>query len=264
MNQKLDRPIFLGGCAKSGTTMLGLIFLSHPQTGPKKFSDQQQLPSLHELPHLLHEEVFNVVAHEMEKKQTWDKYFPMDGVDLRIGKELTLLKNPLTPAESVAFVEEITADFVEPRFFSKHPATGFRVHVIRELFPDAKILMVHRDGRDVIASWGRKGNRWKRFGGHESAIRLFAKKWNDTVEHIERFREELGLITFRYEDIVADHETAIADLFQKCELDSNDELLKAIELRDAKSLWRERIPEEYHSLVNELTAGNRAVLGYRD
>jgi hypothetical protein len=59
--------------------------------------------------------------------------------------------------------------------------SGFRIHVLRDLCPQAKIAAIHRDGRDVVSSWGRKQNRWEQFGGYEPAIKMMARRWNEAI-----------------------------------------------------------------------------------
>ena len=68
----LDRPIFLVGCSKSGTSILGLIFSYHPKVGPKNRS-QGDYRSLAEFScALLEDRVQDRVAHQMEEKAVWD------------------------------------------------------------------------------------------------------------------------------------------------------------------------------------------------
>ena len=82
----LDRPIFVVGCGKSGTTMLGILFSMHPDVGPplgerEKYSTAQEF-----LDAMLETGSFSRAANELERKKVWDKYFPVLA-DLRIGKE---------------------------------------------------------------------------------------------------------------------------------------------------------------------------------
>ena len=259
--QQLDRPVFLVGCSKSGTTVLGLLFSYHPQVGPKNAHEKEYSNLQHFLNAILDDKVFGDVAHEMEEKSLWDQYFPIENCALRTGKELALYKNPLSPVRQREFVDQLTRRLHEPRYCSKQPFNTFRVHVLREMFPDAKIVAIHRDGRDVAASWGRKQNRWDKFGGYVSAIEIFARKWNEAVDHLEEHKEALDIYTVRYEDLVQAPWQQLTQVFEFCALDC-PAIYHGLELRRKVGLWRERIPWEYHDQIDRLTKKNRDRLGY--
>jgi hypothetical protein len=259
---ELDRPVFVVGCCKSGTTLLSSLMLQHPDLGPKHELVQGEESPQAKASRLLNDDQFNVLAHEVEQKEIWDRYFPMQGVKLRMGIELRLLENSLTRQQQVELVEALTADLVEPRFFSKHPANLYRLHPLREMFPDARFVGIHRDGRDVIASWGRKGNRWRQFGGYASAIETFGTKWSDAVEHLERYRESLGVHMCRYEELVQQPDRVLREVFEFCELSPQPAVGEALALRCEPDLWRSRVPVEFHPQVEAVTAKMREQLGY--
>lgn len=260
--KKLKKPIFLVGCGKSGTTMLGLIFSFHPDIGPKNSHAQKYNNLQSFLDSLVDLKVHGTVAHEMEEKPLWDKYLPIKGVDFRIGKELTLLSNPLSRFQTKMLINEITGNFNEKRFFSKQPFNTFRIHVLREIFPDAKILAIHRDGRDVVSSWGRESNRWEQLGGYEKGIPVFAQKWNEAVSHIEEHKESLNLYTFKYEDLISNPTHEIKKMFNYCELDYCPEIFDNLLLSDRSGKWKSRIPNELHPLLLEFTEQELNRLGY--
>ena len=243
--------------------MLGMIFLHHAQLGPKSELTQQFSSAGSGTAALLNDQCFDRIAHEMESKSLWDRFFPMQEVSLRIGKELTLLQNPLAPEAMRHLMTELAKPTApSERLFSKHPANCFRLHALREIFPTAKLIVIHRDGRDVIASWGRKGNRWHRFGGFEAAIETFARKWNETVDHVELYRDQLGVEVVRYEDLVREPIPVLRRLFQFCEIDESPDFVHRIALRQELGLWKSRVPNEFHPLLENLTARNRERLGY--
>jgi hypothetical protein len=261
----LTKPIFVVGCPKSGTTLLGLLFSAHPQVGPK-ISLAGTYQSLQECMDAIYRDhaLFDIVANEMEEKALWDSFFPLNGTDLRAGKELSIFKNPLTRRQVRDLIRALTKRFCEERYCSKQPTNTFRVHVLREIFPDAKFVAIHRDGRDVVSSWGRNVNRWERFGGYEKAIALFSRKWNEAVEHIELYRHDLDICTLRYEDLLERPGVELQKIFTFCELDDATSLFGGLQLANSKGKWKERIPPEYHAILQELTLGNRTKLGYFD
>lgn len=261
--QPLHKPIFLVGCAKSGTTMLGLLLSFHPDVGPKnpilkEFEKPQDFLDIIATP-----KGHSKVAPDMEEKPLWDTYFPINGVEFRMGKELVLLKNPLGPIKTSLFKKEIVKNFYQRRFFSKQPFNSFRVHVLREMFPDAKILAIHRDGRDVVSSWGKEADRWEKLGGFDKGIPIFARKWNETVSHIEDHKDELDIYTFKYEDFVEDPILALKKIFDFCNLEFIDSVYRELILVNKSGKWKVRIPEEFHSDLNRLTGENLQRLGYK-
>ena len=258
----LDRPIFLVGCCKSGTTLLSSLLLQHPDLGPKHRLVRGEGSSQDKVQQLLEDHHFNTLAHEVEQKEIWDRFFPMQNVKLRMGLELRLLENPLTADQQRELVKRLTTELREPRFFSKHPANLYRLHALKAMFPDARFIAIHRDGRDVIASWGRKGNRWKQFGGFASAIETFGKKWSDAVEHLEEYRAAFQIEVCRYEDLVQAPTHELQRLLSACDLPACESITENLELRSTPSLWRSRIPTEYHDLTEQVTARMRTRLGY--
>lgn len=258
---KLDRPIFLVGCAKSGTTFLSLLLSMNPQIGPLA-PDKDKYVAQDYIDAMLNENVFGEVAHQIEKKEIWDNYFPIQ-VPLRIGAELTLLNNPLTDIQTQDLVRALTKDFKAQRFLGKQPFNTFRLHVLREIFPACKLIAIHRDGRDVIASWGRtKTNGWQAYGGYESAIKIYARKWNESVDHIDYYKNTLDVLTIRYEDLVFDMKNELKRIFKHCELEYDPEIYDDLQSTPRIGRWVELVPAQHHQLVNDLTARNRERLGY--
>lgn len=257
---ELDRPIFLVGCGKSGTSVLGMLLLAHPQLGPKIAPTRDAVALQLQLNSMTNDVFFGPIATEMEQKHVWDPFFPVDGVDLRIGKELTLMHNPLSMKARSRLIAKLTKKFEQQRFFNKAPFNTFRVHVLRELFPTAKLIAIHRDGRDVVASWGRKQNRWQHFGGYKNAINVMSRKWTEAVNHIERYRDELDIKTLRHEELVSDPQEVLRNIMEFCELPYKPELYDDVELTCRTGIWRDQIPVEFHLLLKSLTEEGRRLI----
>jgi Sulfotransferase family len=201
-------------------------------------------------------------AYAFEQVQLWEEYFPFRHVDLNVGKELTLYKNPLSEQKTRKFIRSLSHNLDSPRFFTKQPWNTFRIHVLRQIFPDAKIVAIHRDGRDVISSWGRRADRWNKFGGYEKAIPLFAQKWRECIEHIEKHKEELDIYVLRYEDLLQNHISELQKLFDFCELSYSHEIYDSISLKSNVGQWKTRVPSDFYSFLESHTQGVLKQLNY--
>lgn len=263
MATNLERPIFLVGCGKSGTTLLSLLMLLHSKVGPKgpdqdKYNPQQYLDLL------LTQKGFDRTAHLVERKDVWDRYFPVL-TELRIGKELELKKSPLSPDQVTELKKELTVEFSQDRYLGKQPFNTFRIHVLRELFPDCHIVAIHRDGRDVAASWGnRVAHGWQKFGGYENALKVYARKWSEAVNHIETYKNELDVFVIRYEDLVMNTSHTLKEVFSHVDLEYEQAVYDTISVQNNIGNWIERIPVQYHQNINELTSETRVKLAYPD
>ena len=202
----------------------------------------------------------------MERKSLWDEFFPIPAyVDVRTGAELTIFQSDLDDKEVQLLKFKLVDGLSQPRLLAKQPSNTFRIHVLRELFPDAKIVAIHRDGRDVVASWGSKeGHSWKMLGGYEPAIAMFARKWNESVDHIEAFKDELDVHVVRYESLVTNTVQELEKLYDYCELEPSLKGCDVMRLQSRHRQWISTIPPEYHDQVNRLTYRNRLRLGYLD
>jgi hypothetical protein len=144
----LDRPIFVLGCGRSGTTILGMTIGSHRN-----------------------------VAYLNEPRAIWFDAFPQSDIwteqaSARGGK-IVLDESDWTPegAErlSAGFATALTG--VRTRFCEKLPINNFRVRLIDRIFPDALFIYIEREPVAVAKSISKKiqsggwlgsaGYKWK-------------------------------------------------------------------------------------------------------
>ncbi|MGD1855928.1 MAG: sulfotransferase [Leptolyngbyaceae cyanobacterium] len=135
--------------------------------------------------------------------------------------------------------EELIAAMFD-RFFEQHGKPGQTVlektpmHIryaeqILWRFPEARIVEVVRDGRDVCVSYNAlaQRERWARIGT-VGAIR----RWKQCVEWGDIIRERPGLsprvYTVRYESLKADPERSLQQIFQFASLEWTEGQIEAI------------------------------------
>jgi hypothetical protein len=167
-----DRPIFVVGCPRSGTTMLQLMLHAHPRIA---------IPP---------ETRFLLEAYRRRRT-----FGDLRTADNRRALARWIVTTRATKVDDLgldadALVEEIVAGpptlgsamgivfrayarrFDRPRWGDKRPAYATNLDVVLRLFPDAQIVNIVRDGRDCVASL--KEMPWHRAGIEES-ISIWAR-----------------------------------------------------------------------------------------
>ncbi|HET6534205.1 MAG TPA: sulfotransferase [Actinoplanes sp.] len=178
----MDRPIFLVGCQRSGTTMLRLVLDSHSRIscGP----ETRFLPDLRRIVHA-----------------DWERLarfgFPREDWLRRIAE----------------FFGGVHADYAagrgKARWADKTPLYALSVDFVAEVFPDAQIVHVIRDGRDVVVSHRKRFGYW-------SAVKCVVK-WPRYIRAARASGARLPSAQYhevRYEAAVADPDKTLRSLFE--------------------------------------------------
>lgn len=176
-----QRPIFIVGSARSGTTMLRLMLDSHPRIS-------------------CGEETHFLQTLEPVTGRHWrlvERYgFPRGYWDERLA----------------AFYGDAMADYAarrgKQRWADKDPSNTLLLPFVDRLFPDAQYIHLLRDGHDVVAS---HRDRW----GYRSGARAARGVWKRYVEAARAFGRDLPPDRFhelRYERLVADPEAELRTL----------------------------------------------------
>lgn len=181
MTEPMPRPIFIVGCQRSGTTMLRLVLDSHSRIscGPETrfLADMERIVTT-DWPRL---------SRYGYSKEEW-------------------------LARMADFFGGIQSDYArgrgKVRWADKTPLYALNLDLVMAMFPDAQIVNVIRDGRDVAVS------HRKRFG-YKSSVNS-ARKWPRYIAAGEAAKAKLPPAQFyelRYEDVVADTEASMRALF---------------------------------------------------
>jgi hypothetical protein len=215
------KALFIGGPAKSGTTLLMSLLDNHPQLVvlPEEtgyLEHRQQYRELKDckarLEYLLIKtglkslgvgevEVKNAVssADARDYRQFDHKCFfslAREFVD-RPWMNDSLLFSEMVRAYGIA----LGADWRNcARWVEKTPRTETCAEELDELFPDAKLIQVIRDPRAVFTSF--KNRIMSEYGTHAKAHRL-PRSWNHSAREIPRLRRDPSrFLVIRYEDLV--------------------------------------------------------------
>ncbi len=203
-----DRPIFVVGCARSGTTMLQMMIHAHSRLAmpPETrfllalFADRAQFGDLVEATN-----VDRVADFIIDQRASRFHELDLDGAKVR---EL-LHAAPATMGSLIGTVFEAYAtEHGKVRWGDKRPWYIHHVNRLLALFPDAQIVHIVRDGRDTTASL--LNMPWYKRGFTAAVLR-----WVRAMEMGDHLRQTLAsdqYHEFRYEDLVADPEVQLRGL----------------------------------------------------
>lgn len=238
--QTVEKPIFVVGTGRSGTTILGVVLSMHQQVG-----------------------FLN------EPKAMWHKIYPQEDL---IGSYSREPANYRLAAEDVTDSVSKTAHQLygtylktvgASRVVDKYPELIFRLPFVRQIFPDAKFVFLVRNGWDTCQSidgwskrlgtnvqedthdwWGVNNRKWHllveqvaaenpAFQEHLTAIANYTDHTNmAAVEWILTMQEGLKLVNkypddiylLKYEELVAQPKTSLQKLLAFCELPGDEKM----------------------------------------
>jgi hypothetical protein len=178
-------PIFIGGMFKSGTSLLRAMLGQHSAIASG-----------------LETYWFNwdwTKRDSPEMQRTLAR--PAGFFDMSTDAVLALANSASTPEAFLdALMNELARSEGKPRWAEKTPGNIAHIDRIWKAWPDAQIINIVRDPRDIFASLV-EAKKW------DSAAE-FADRWVGTIGRCERLLAELkpraeSYFTFRYEDLIA-------------------------------------------------------------
>lgn len=182
------------GCARSGTSILGELIASHPR-----------------------------VRYKHEAHAIWDK------AGLGENESHRLTQTQATPEVKKIIRKKFAEEQGDAELFAeKCPRSVLRVPFIREVFPEAKLIHIVRDGRDVACSMlpGVGGNEWRHLKPPswqalmqaESGVVRCALAWKTIMEIALEDLARTPHFMLRYEDLVQNPASKARELFAFLEL----------------------------------------------
>jgi len=200
----------LVGVPRSGTTLLRLMLDAHsqlaipPETGFLALADAwtETPPSPAEF--------VRAVTGFPEGAPVWPDFaLSADDFARAVGA-----LDPFTVADGFrAFYRLYAARWNKPRWGDKTPGYAGRIDAIARLVPEARIVHVIRDGRDVALSLGRQ---WFSPGPD---LDTQARYWRDIVTHTRRLgRDVPHYLEVRYEALIAGEAEVLREICDFIEL----------------------------------------------
>lgn len=203
-----DRPIFVVGCPRSGTTMLQLMLHAHPRLAIppetrfllEAYRERHRFGDLRKSTNR-----WALAQFIVTRPQTGFLDLGLDAAEVTA----EIVAGPPTLGLAIGTVFRAYADrFGRPRWGDKRPAYLNNLDVVLRLFPDAQIVNIVRDGRDCVASLQEMP--WHRKGIYHSIA-----AWAQAVDNARVARRRLPADSFyelRYEDLVSDPPRELAAL----------------------------------------------------
>ena len=145
-----DRPIFVVGCPRSGTTLLQLMLSAHPRIAIPP-ETRFLLPAYERRVEFgdLRQRSRRVALADWvsDQKQTKDLHLPRKLLRRRMREA------PATLGSALGSVyREYAVRLDKPRWGDKRPLYVNHIPTLLALFPDAQFVHIIRDGRDCVAS----------------------------------------------------------------------------------------------------------------
>lgn len=184
-----NAPIFIGGLMRSGTTLLRAMLAQHSAIASGLETHWFDL---------------DWPAQQARGGEPLRDYLRRIGEFFEIGAEK--VDGLMAAADSSAafldlFMAEVTRTAGKRRWAEKTTGNIRHLDRILEYWPEARIIHIIRDPRDVFASFRRS----EKYGG----VTDYANLWCDYLGDVERFKRELTLdrgnyLEMRYEALVRD------------------------------------------------------------
>lgn len=288
---EIDRPIFVIGTGRSGTTLFFQLLGFHPdlawfstygnyfyrQTWPALLSRLRDLPGI--------DRVLPPDARYTPKPT--ESYGILNEVtDHLFTAHRRLDASDATPEIAERFRRRVLAYLRlqgKPRFANKH--TGFaRTRFLRAIFPSARFIHVYRDGRAVASSlvrvsWWKELDSWhwgpmrpeyaeeyERSG--RNRLVLAAISWKTLMDEIEDECRDLSpdvLLRIRYDDLVNDLRPALESVLRFSELPDRPRFWKRVEshaVHDMENKWRTKLDAKERELLEKSLAAHLQKYGF--
>lgn len=213
--QRSHRFLFVGGSARSGTTLIQKMLCAHSLiAGGPEFDHAVQTMQL-----------FDRMTSELQLDRQKFYYSAQEVTDRFREFYASLFDGLAERNPGIAYISE------------KTPANIAAAGSLLRLFPDAFYVNVVRDGRDVVLSHqkvlrrfreqhGRKGRKW----WHEYSVRDVSRKWNNDIESYHALMADEALaprvLNVRYEDVVVSPQQVLEPMLERLGLTLEEQLLQ--------------------------------------
>ncbi|HWM93178.1 MAG TPA: sulfotransferase [Thermoanaerobaculia bacterium] len=151
------------------------------------------------------------------------------------------LRRTPPPEEYVHRFFHFQKDRLRPRRYllEKSPRNVNRVETIREIFPKSKLIVIYRDGRDVVTS-----DKFftRDYGGRAFDFAEATRDWRSDMEAHLKHVERHPVFACSYEKLLGDGAAVARELFQFLDLPHDDRLIHDLLERSSFRFYAGREP----------------------
>jgi hypothetical protein len=232
-------PFFIVGCDRSGTTMLRLIL---DRSGEVAIPTESMILvdfARHAGDPLATDAEFDRLARAVWRHPKVREWRLPGGPPPRQGRTGSAAFRAALEAPYLAYAQTQG----KSRWGDKTPYYVTEVDLVKRIFPEARVVNLVRDGRDVGMSLLRvpfgPGNLW-----------AAAHQWRQAVDAGDAAAARYGrdVLTLRYEDVVSDPQTEAARVSAFCEVDFDPDMLAVERSSD-------RVARGWEGWFSQLSAG---------
>lgn len=289
-NFKIEKPIFIVGSGRSGTTILSNLLSTHPElcwfsNYTDRYPTLKRLPIIHkvlDIPFLgerLKKNIINSSGGKLSISHSEGGNIFHSYCGLRHDVRVTENNRDI---ESEARLKGIILDHLhftgKRRFINKQTANTQRLRFLNSIFDDAYFVHIIRDGRAVAASlfnvfwwnntviwWlGKTPLEWEKEG--KEPIQLCGLHWKRDVQEILQNKVifEERYIEIRYEDLVQDVHKTVLKIAHFCELENSEVFVQELpcKLTDMNYKWK-KLTSIQQSILNDSLGNFLAKLNYK-
>jgi Sulfotransferase family len=286
----IEKPIFITGLGRSGTTLIHTMLSIHPHVNwlsllcgkfPKRPYLNRWLMRAIDVP------ILNIYLRRrfvpLENYAFWDFYFA--GFS---GPSRDLVASDVSERTQRTLHRAVSQLLTLKRHRLLIKITGLpRISFLHAIFPDAKFVHIVRDGRAVANSrlntsfwkgwhglniWGGQmpehyRQEWEKH--NRSFVALAGIEWKthmDQLEAVEREFPKIDICQVRYEGFCANPISELKKITQNCELawDPKFEMAaKAFHVKSENEKWKSDLTEQQCAILEEVLRPYLVKYGYK-
>lgn len=287
---EIEKPIFIVGVGRSGSTVFHHMFSRHPNVlwlsglcgrFPGKPSVNKAFMKAIDCPII--GSCLRRMIHPGEAYDFWAHHFPGFVRPCR-----DLFPGDVTNKAKARIRNILSEMLTDKRSRLLVKIAGFpRIGFLHEIFDDAKFIHILRDGRAVANSmmntdwwqgwegpqgwrWGQlvpsQKEEWERYD--KSFVALAGIQWKilmDAMERAKGFVSSGDFLEVRYERLCSDPSGVFKDVLDFCDLKwlpKFEKSLKKYTLRNSNHKWQEELTVEQQSVLESTIRNHLTVYGY--